>query len=258
MQRSSASFTVQYVSGSTPSITGSGGSYTLNLPTGTSSVRFQLSTDSLAANLLDQQDILVVDESYIELTQQNVFNALTNNGTLEGVFMEDNNLYINASYIKSGQLVLGGANNLRGTLRVNDGNGNLCGGINNTEIYHKDPSNNDKVSMRAGGLYFYRNTSTEIGSISKYVSGGKYYLQMYGQDCVDITSRGEIVLRTEDANNVYPGLTVRKNSNYPIVVNGNATTQYYVEIPTSIDASTGKVVSFIQAHIVGGIVYNRA
>ena len=93
-------------------------------------------------------------------------------------------------------------------------------------------------------------------SICRYTNGNKNYLQIYGRDSVDIISKGEILLRTEDANNVYPGLTVRKNSNYPIVVNGNAKTQYYVEIPTSIDGD-GKVLSFIQAHIVGGIVYNR-
>jgi hypothetical protein len=80
---------------------------------------------------------------------------------------------------------------------------------------------------------------------------------VYGQDSIDILSKGTVEIRTEDANNIYPGLIVRKDSNYPVVVNGASTNQYYVEIPTSIDSS-GKVVSWIQAHIVGGIVYNRA
>lgn len=38
------------------------------------------------------------------LTQQNVFNALTNNGALQGIYMYNGDLYINASYIKSGQI----------------------------------------------------------------------------------------------------------------------------------------------------------
>ena len=38
------------------------------------------------------------------LTQQNVFNALTNNGALQGVYMSNGELYINASYIQSGQI----------------------------------------------------------------------------------------------------------------------------------------------------------
>ena len=255
MQRSSVSFTVQYVSGSTPSVTGSGGSYTLKLPTGTSSIRFQLSTDSSAANLLDQQDILVVDESYIELTQQNVFNALTNNGTLEGVFIEDNNLYINASYIKSGQLVLGGANNLRGTLRVNDGNGNLCGGINNTEIYHKDPLNNDKISMREGGLYFYKNTSTVIGSIYRSTYNGSDSLSIYSNALLSLSSNGNISLWCQSSNHVYPGIRVIKDDNFPLRVEGKAAYQWNVKIPISI--SNGAVTDYVNLRIVDGIVYTE-
>ena len=38
------------------------------------------------------------------LTQQNVFNALTNNGALQGVYMSNGELYINASYIRSGAI----------------------------------------------------------------------------------------------------------------------------------------------------------
>lgn len=38
------------------------------------------------------------------LTQQNVFNALTNNGALQGIYMSNGELYINASYIQSGQI----------------------------------------------------------------------------------------------------------------------------------------------------------
>lgn len=38
------------------------------------------------------------------LTQQNVFNALTNNGALQGIFMSGGNLYINGTYISSGAI----------------------------------------------------------------------------------------------------------------------------------------------------------
>lgn len=37
-----------------------------------------------------------------ELTQQKVFNALTNNGNLKGIYMQNGELYINGTYIKSG------------------------------------------------------------------------------------------------------------------------------------------------------------
>ena len=130
----------------------------------------------------------------------------------------------------------------------------VIGGINNTEIFHKH-TNNDKVSMNSGGLYFYRNTSTEVGSINKYVSGNKYYLQVYGQDSVDITSKGEVMIRTEDSNNVYPGITVKKSTTAPVEIS-NGANEYWVELPTSIDVD-GKVVSYGSVRLVGGIIYNR-
>lgn len=37
-----------------------------------------------------------------KLTQEEIFNRLTNNGQAKGFFMEDGQLYINANYIKSG------------------------------------------------------------------------------------------------------------------------------------------------------------
>ena len=39
-----------------------------------------------------------------QLTQQNVFNALTNNGALQGVYMSGGELYINGTYIKTGAI----------------------------------------------------------------------------------------------------------------------------------------------------------
>lgn len=38
------------------------------------------------------------------LTQEQVFNKLTNNGALKGIYMSDGKLYINATYIKTGSL----------------------------------------------------------------------------------------------------------------------------------------------------------
>lgn len=52
------------------------------------------------------------------LTQAKVFNKLTNNGLLKGIYMKDNQLYINASYIYSGTLKLGGNNNVNGLLQI--------------------------------------------------------------------------------------------------------------------------------------------
>lgn len=44
----------------------------------------------------------IADDAVNAQTQQFVFNKLTNNGTLPGIFMENGQLYINANYIKTG------------------------------------------------------------------------------------------------------------------------------------------------------------
>ena len=61
------------------------------------------------------------------LTQQDVFNRLTNNGAAQGIVLSNGQLYINASYIQSGTLVLGGANNQNGALRVLNASGQEIG-----------------------------------------------------------------------------------------------------------------------------------
>ena len=49
-------------------------------------------------------DAALGDIEYIP-SQEDMFNALTNNGTVKGIYLDDGELYINASYIKSGELM---------------------------------------------------------------------------------------------------------------------------------------------------------
>lgn len=52
-------------------------------------------------NALDMQGVAIVRD-VDNLTQQEIFNILTNNGVVQGIYMQDGQLYINAEYIKSG------------------------------------------------------------------------------------------------------------------------------------------------------------
>ena len=45
-----------------------------------------------------------VDDLDTELTQQEIFNRLTNNGQTQGIYLKDGKLYVNASYVKTGTL----------------------------------------------------------------------------------------------------------------------------------------------------------
>lgn len=65
-------------------------------------------------------------------TQQAIFNLLTGNGTIQGLYMHNGQLYVNASYILGGTLVAGGANNTNGIIQVLDASGNVISQLDNT------------------------------------------------------------------------------------------------------------------------------
>lgn len=47
----------------------------------------------------------VTEETLEKLDQEEIFNRLTKNGALQGLYMKDGQLYVNASFIKSGQIL---------------------------------------------------------------------------------------------------------------------------------------------------------
>lgn len=55
-----------------------------------------------------------------EMTQENIFNVLTNNGEIQGIVLQNGKLYINWEYARGGALTLGGLNNTNGFLQVQD------------------------------------------------------------------------------------------------------------------------------------------
>lgn len=63
----------------------------------------------------------------LTLNWEETFNMLTNNGKIQGLFAKDGEIYINASFIRSGELILGGLNNQYGTFKLKDANDNDIG-----------------------------------------------------------------------------------------------------------------------------------
>ena len=80
---------------------------------------------------LDMQSIPIVFDTE-SLTHEDIFNLLTNNGSIKGVYKEGNQLYISFTYAKGGTLKLGGPNNGYGTFEVYDANGNIITQIDNS------------------------------------------------------------------------------------------------------------------------------
>ena len=123
------------------------------------------------------------DEAIKRQTQQDIFNLLTNNGTQEGLFMKNGQLYVNASYIVSGILQDRLKNMVidleTGNISIKKGNIDLGGG----QLTISDRGDFTAKSGIISGLHFndndlwtddymltpkgiiYRTEGKEVGSI---------------------------------------------------------------------------------------------
>ena len=88
--------------------------------------------------------------------QEDIFNALTMKGKLEGLFMREGQLYVSGSYIYGGVMVVGGNNNVSGVLKVRNAAGKDLmvfdnRGItfsNNCKIQWSDISGTDDIAKK--------------------------------------------------------------------------------------------------------------
>ncbi len=102
-------------------------------------------------------------------TQADIFNKLTDNGKKKGIYMQDGELYMNATYIKTGYisasriqggtLILGGENNENGVLSIRN--------ALNTEIGRWDK---DGIYVNGGSIYC-KTTTTGVS-----IYGGRMHL----------------------------------------------------------------------------------
>lgn len=136
---SSLTLTLAYTSATSASVSGS----TVYLPQTASALRVQLKSTSSSTVYLDQQEVIILVD-ITTLTQEIVFNKLTNNGQTQGLYLEGGKIYLNAEYIKTGTLSanyikggtlkLGGSDNTNGLLQVLDANGTVKVTLNNEGI----------------------------------------------------------------------------------------------------------------------------
>lgn len=96
------------------------------------------------------------------MSQADVFNKLTNNGALPGIFMQNGQLYVNANYIgagtlladyiKGGTLTLGGSNNTNGILQILNASGHQIGKWDKDGINASNADISGKVSASEGQI----------------------------------------------------------------------------------------------------------
>lgn len=156
-------------------------------------------------------------------TQEFIFNKLTNNGALQGLYMLDGQLYVNASYLKSG--VLDASLIKAGVLSSADGkivinlNGGASGPVFNTGISTNGVTvRGDKV----GAPVLFRVNVEEVnGTNTAYLS----FYDVNGNEIIslteDMSQTGGGVLVSSD-NNTLQAITqaTRDSSGFRLLLNG--------------------------------------
>ena len=103
----------------------------IGIPRDVSAIKCTLYAGGFSQPLDSQSMAVVIDVD--ALTHEEIFNLLTNDGAIKGIYKEGNQLYISFTYAKGGTLKLGGSNNGYGTFEVYDASGNVICKINNTD-----------------------------------------------------------------------------------------------------------------------------
>ena len=127
-------------------------------PTGVTKQQAQLINEISQGNIDDFSDTL---------TQEDIFNRLTNNGQEQGIYLMNGKVYIDASFIYGGMFVAGGLNNENGVILVKDANGNTIVTLNNNGAQISD-----------GTIINYNSDGTE----RVILDDGYLKFQKYGQD----------------------------------------------------------------------------
>lgn len=139
---------------------------TVGIPRDVTNIRCRLYQAGGTVNQYDMQSVAVVVD-VASLTQEQIFNILTNGGEVKGIYKEGNQLYISFTYAKGGMLVLGGQNNGNGKLVIKDSNGNQVGYIDNTGVHFAKGTFSGSLESADGT--FTGKLSANTGDIAGWV-----------------------------------------------------------------------------------------
>lgn len=190
-------------------------------------------------NLLDRQNITVVI-GIDALTHDEIFSLLTDNGAVKGIFKEGNQLYVSASYIRSGTLALGGANNGNGILLIFDANGKQIGRW-------------DKDGISATGGVFSGELVSTFGKIGKLSidSDGLYY---EGQQVISLTDDGIWCMGPSYSVHIANGCVEYKNGGYEEVIVGDAWMEMDADAVRRVTSTSSEVIFDKSGTFYGSII----
>lgn len=118
-----------------------------------------VSTDWISPKYTDDTAVNDLDKK-LNSTEE-LFNRLTQNGKIKGIYLENGQLFISFTYAKGGELVLGGTNNERGILSIQDSSGYEIGRWDYNGIVAERGKIAD-FELKNGGLFRLKD-GIEIG-----------------------------------------------------------------------------------------------
>ena len=183
-----------------------------------SNIRVTLYASGSTSTIIDQQTVPVVKDGEpgkdgkdgTELTPEDVFNILTNYGEVKGIYKIGNQLYISFTYARGGELVLGGANNGNGLLKILDASGSQVGYIDNTGVHFNQGSFSGTISssnavITGGKIQMTAsNTETNFIILGFEYSGGDSSVLLSGSR-MTFTEGSNINEATVRMNRIYNG-----------------------------------------------------
>lgn len=84
------------------------GNETAYMDAETGTIRFSVQSLKIAGKTIDEIYNEKIEDYDDSLTQQEIFNRLTNNGTAQGIYMQGNQLYLNGQYMEFNGATIGG------------------------------------------------------------------------------------------------------------------------------------------------------
>ena len=85
-------------------------------------------------------------------SSSDIFNMLTNNGAMKGLYMVGNELYFSFTYAQGGTLKLGGSNNGNGLLSILNASGTQVGYIDNTGVHFNQGEFSGNLKSNTGEI----------------------------------------------------------------------------------------------------------
>ena len=243
-------------------------------------VNTYLSNARSAQHAIEQQDAKSMAQGLLDnydedLTQMKIFNLLTNNGAEQGIYMQDNKLYINASYLAAG--IIADVTNTN-SWNLKTGYFKTTRGAIGGFTIDKYSISNNRLSLREDGPHFIYDDK-DIGSIG--INGLKGHSGVYGLN-FDLNETGgymtwaakknasdaNYMMKLTYANKENIGLTAyalnagcdldmrwwslkKANISSSCKVEGGMTTDGIVEIPSTVDGQVykGKIVNGFVMHL---------